>query len=171
MAFVRDEAADETVRKDAALQDHIHARRLILWLPGAGAGVAVQGCLMLGGIGIAMSVLWYWPLSVERFKYYIAGIALGALPMALIFNAVVRGVASARMNMFRLSVVHALIAALETLTFLVMGRRPSSLMALAALAASLLAIRIVSGPGYALLAAIYRAQRAQLSTHRERASS
>jgi hypothetical protein len=88
------------VQTSKVLQDHINARTVIVWLPGMSVGIAVQGCMFLGAVGITMSILWFWPLEVERFKYCIGGFALGTLPNAIIFNALVRGIPSARMHMF-----------------------------------------------------------------------
>jgi hypothetical protein len=164
MRFIRDGAADETVRNDKRLQDHIHARTVILWLPGMSAGVAVQGLLMFAGAGIAISALWFGSIDAERFKYFVFAVVLGSIPMAMLFNALVRGVSSARTWMFRLSLAHSFIAALETLAFLILGRSISAVVASIGFVLSLMAARLVAGASYALLAAIYRAQRMRLQS-------
>lgn len=162
MLIARDDAADAVVDNDAKLQDHIHARSLILWLPGMSAGIAAQICLMISGIGIALSLLFAWPLEAENFKYYVGGIALGGLPMAVLSNQLVRGLPFARNGMLWLSVAYAGIAALEAGGFLFLARDTSLKIALIGLLAGLAAVRLVASPSYALLAAVYRAQRVHL---------
>ena len=162
MRFVRDAVVDEIVRKDERLQDHIHARIVILWLPGMSSVIAVQCLLMVAGIGIALALLWFWPLTAEHFKYYVGGIVLGSIPMAALYNLLIRGFASARTNMFRLSVAYASIAAVQMIVFLVTTHKVSLCSAAISFAAGLAAVQQIAGPSYALLAAIYRAQRVQL---------
>lgn len=124
--IARDDAADEVVRQDAELQDHVHARTLILRLPGMGAGIAAQILLVLAGIGIALSLRFYWPLEAENFKWYVGGIALGPIPMAVLSNLLVRGFSFARKAMLGLSLAYAVIAGLETVSFLLSGRSISA---------------------------------------------
>ena len=160
--YIRDETADEIVNKQTAIQDHVQGRSVLLWLPGMGAGVATQTLLMLGGIGSAVAVFWLWSPEVDDFKFFIGGMAVVALPMALIFNAVVRGAPRARTHMHRLSLVQTAVAAAITLICVLRWNTFSLALATVGLVFSALAARLIAGPAYATLAAIYRAQRVHL---------
>jgi hypothetical protein len=46
--FVADETADELVRNQEKLQDLVHGKTAMAWLPGQSAGIGAQACLMFG---------------------------------------------------------------------------------------------------------------------------
>jgi hypothetical protein len=171
MQYIRDEAADETIRNHDAMQDVVNGRVAMLWLPGAWSGLAAQMSLMFGWAGISLSVLWLWPLDVQHFMYFmIAAFVLAGVTSALL-HAVVTGRSSARTYVYRFCLIQSALAASVLVGYLILrsDNKVSVAMAATSLVLSAFASRLVSGTGYALLAAIYRAQRLQMEATRRRA--
>jgi hypothetical protein len=84
-----------------------------------------------------------------------------------LFYLVVRGRAAARTHMFRLSVVQTVVAAFVAVVSLARASHVSLMLAAAACVFGFAASKLIAGPGYALLYALYRAQRAYMDEARE----
>jgi hypothetical protein len=155
MTYVRDDVVDAVIARNQTLQEVVQGRRLMLWRPGTTATVIAQGCLMFGGIGLMGSVLWLWPPSVATFKY---GFFFGLLPLAAVtggvFHGVVRGWPSARTINYRFALVMSALSVCAAIVSLTLWK----LVSLATAGASV-AAWLISGEGYAITSAMFRAQR------------
>jgi hypothetical protein len=163
--FILDETADEIVRNHAKLQDLVHGRTAMVWLPGQGAGVGAQACLMFGGAATGLSVLWLSTITVQHFMYFMIGAAIFAAVHGATFYAVLRGRPQARTHTYRFGIAMVSLSTCIAITCLVRGAKVPLTLAAAGFAFNVLAMRLISGPSYALLSAIFRAQRAHMDSH------
>jgi len=163
--FILDETADEIVQKQAQLQDLVHGKTAMLWLPGQGAGVGAQACLMFGGAATGLSVLWLSTITTQHFMYFMIGAAIFAAVHGATFYAVLRGRPQARTCAYRFGIAMASMSTCVAIACLVRSAKVPLAIAAAGLTLNVLAIRLIAGPSYALLSAIFRAQRAHMDTH------
>jgi hypothetical protein len=160
MTYVRDDVVDAVIARNQSLQEVVQGRRLMLWRPGTTATVIAQCSLMFGGIGLMGSVLWLWPLSVDSFKY---GFFFGLLPLAAVtggvFHGVLRGWPSARTINFRFALVMTALSVCAVVVSLTFWKLVSLASASVSIAFHLAAAWLISGEGYAITSAMFRAQR------------
>lgn len=162
MRYVRDDAADDVVRKHEKLQDVVHGRAVMLWLPATASGLAVQAALLLGAAGPIMAVVFMRYRNASELPVYIGSLFALALVTGLLFRAVVRGTASGRTRMYRMSLVQLCLGACVVLASIARGHTASTVVSTAGTLMSFVASRLIAGPDYALWSAIYRAQRVHL---------
>jgi hypothetical protein len=159
--YISDEVVDQVVANNATLQDVVQGRSLMLWRPGQTATLAAQCCMMFGFIATSLAVFWLWPLTLDSFKYYFfAGILPGGATLAWLFNAVVRGKPNARTHIYRYSIATVAISICVALACILLMKNASIGLAAAGLAFNAIAMRLIAGQGYAMISAMFRAQRA-----------
>lgn len=162
--FVRDETADELVRSQANLQDFVRGRTAMAWLPGQSAGVGAQGCLMLGAGATGVSILWLSKITTQHFLYFVIGAAIFATVHGLTFYSVLRGRPKARTRAYRFGIAMLSLSFCMAIVCLVSGAKIPFALALAGLVFNGLGTKLIAGPGYALLSAIFRAQREHMNS-------
>lgn len=159
--YVHDEVVDQVVTNNETLQDVVQGRTLMLWRPGQTATLAAQCCMMFGSIATSLAVVWLWPLTLDSFKYYFF---IGILPLggalAWLFNGVVRGRPNARTHIYRYSIATVVISICVALPCILLVKSVSIGLAAAGLAFNASAMRLIAGQGYAMISAMFRAQRA-----------
>ena len=162
--YILDETADRTVREHRNIQDVVQGKTAMLWLPGQGAGVAAQGSLTFGWAGTCLAALWLMQFNSQLFMCLILTTLVFAAGLSLTFHAVLRGKPQARTRAYRFSVAMAAVAGSVALFCLARGAKLPLAIAAVGLAFNVLATRLIAGPSYALLSAIFRAQRAHMES-------
>jgi hypothetical protein len=81
-------------------------------------------------------------------------------PLAWLFNAVVRGKRNARAHIYRYSIATVVISTCVALACIILSKNVSIGLAAAGLALNAIAMRLIAGQGYAMISAMFRAQRA-----------
>jgi hypothetical protein len=160
MTYIRDDAADAAISKSETLQSVVHGRTVMLWLPGAWNGLAAQMLLMLGWASTSIGMLLLCPQSVYYFMYFMIAAFVIAGVTGSMFYGVVRGKLPARTLLYRFGLVQTLLAGCVTLLGVARTHEISLALGAGGVVLSLAATRLIAGMGFAIFAAIYRAQRA-----------
>lgn len=129
-------------------------------VPGHVAGVSVNACLMIGGIGTLIGAFHLFPLLKESIGWYLFAIGTFAASLATFWTVVLRGYRPGRslINYFAL----ASLGAAATLFVLALARTDRIGMGIVGvgLVFHIAAQRLIAGPSYALFTAFFRAKRA-----------
>lgn len=166
MKYFHDVAADKVVAENPTLQEVVQGRRLMLWRPGQTATVGAQVSMMFGGIAATNAILWLKTPSFEQFAYTLFG-GLGSLALltAVLFGGVVSGRAKARTYIYRFSAGMAVVSGCMLVASLLINSLLSIACSATALALNTIAVRLISGRSYALISAMFRAQRLRADSH------
>lgn len=160
MMYTSDENADSIIVSNDKVRDAVQGNAIMLWLPGQGAGVGVNACLMLSWMGILISLIRMVPALRQPAAWYLLLIGVMAAAMGVHWFMILRGQAAARRRMYRYAVATLAIGVLITITALLRTDKVAAALVGVGTALSFAAVRIIAGPSYALFAAFYRAKRA-----------
>ena len=158
--YIQDESADAVVAKDEKLQSVVQGSAIMLWLPGQGAGVSANMCLMFGWMGTMISVYRMVPQLRYMMQWYALGSVVVMSVMGILYYTLLRGHHAARSRMYAYATFTLIAGAVVAAVALVRADWIAAALAAAGIAFTAVAQRLVAGPDYALLAAFFRAKRA-----------
>lgn len=165
--YMSDEKADAVVAKQSDIQRAVQGATIMLWVPGHGAGVAVNMCLLLGWIGSVLAVYRMRPPMLETIPYYYAAGAAAIVIMGFLAFLVLRGYRLARSYIYRFSLALIAVATVTASVAGIIGDRLAVGFALFGVVMSAVARRLVAGPSYAMFSAFFRAKRAYAQATQE----
>ena len=172
MKYVADAEVDAVVASDGSLQDVVQGRQITLWGPGYAATAGAQACSSLGAVCSLVAVVFLGPLELERVAHFFAfGILPSGALLVGINQAVLRGWKRARRCVYRLSQVLSAssFAVFLVCLFLREAQRQwffAVSVSVLGVLLSVIAMRLVAGPSYALTSAVFRARRAHANGRR-----
>ena len=162
--YITDESADSIIVSNAKLRDTVQGNALVLWLPGQGAGVGANLCLMLCWMGALISLFRVVPVLRQPTPWYLLFICVMAASMGVHWFMVLRGQRAARRRMYRYAVATLAVGVIVTITALLRSDKVAAALVGVGTVFAFAAVRIIAGPSYALFAAFYRAKRAYESS-------
>jgi hypothetical protein len=158
--YIRDDIADKSILENKKIRDAIRGTSAILVAPGHAAYVLTNFMLMLGWMGCSIGVYGTSGESKTVLVYCLGASLVDVTLVSFIGYQVVSGYPRARRHMYVYSIGLAVLCTSAVLIALTYGGRAALVVSVGGLLASLVAIRCLSGPSYAMLAAFFRAKRA-----------
>lgn len=168
--YISDESADAIIVSNDKVRDALQGNSIMLWLPGQGAGVGVNVCLMLCWMGALISLIRMVPALQHPTPWYLLLICVIGVLMGVHWFMILRGQRAARRRMYRYAVASVTVGVLVVVTALVRSDGVAAIFVGVGTVLAFVAVRIISGPSYALFTAFYRAKRAYESSAEARSS-
>lgn len=158
--YISDESADSIVVTNVKIRDAVQGNSIMLWLPGQGAGIAANMCLMVGWMGIIISAIRTVPALRQPTVWHVLLIGVAAAIMGVHWFMILRGQRAARRRMYWYAVATLTVGVLVAMTAVLQSDKIAATLVTGGGMFAFAATRIIAGPSYALFAAFYRAKRA-----------
>jgi hypothetical protein len=158
--YIRDDIADRIILENPKIRDAVRGRSVMLVVPGHAAYVLTNFMLMVGWMGCSLAVYGLSGESQMMLVYCLAAGLIDVTLLSFLSYQVISGHPRARRRLYIYSIGLSAVCVAVSLMSILYGRQAVLVVSFGGTLASLVAVRILSGTGYAMCAAFFRAKRA-----------